>query len=300
MKNLIILFLLVTHACIAQFNPIFFYKSSSRVAPVLDSYPGAKVAFSLRKVRTAYSGNCLRVRRSSDNAESDIGFNSTGSIDSVSLLSFVGANDGFVTKWYDQSGNSLDAFQTINANQPRIVLAGVIESINGNPSIRFDQTLATYMKVGLFSFTTASAFSVGNYLTGNNNSRFLAMSPVGAFDTGSTQDCFTFASNAIRSNFRSLNASGGGALGHQIISQIVTTTRADGYRNDILMASDTAITSSLCTPGAISISRNGDADTGSAVQYMQGYLKELIFYDSDKTTDRIAIQNNLNQYYKVY
>jgi len=44
---------------------------------LLDLYPGATVAYSLRKLRTAYSGSAIRVRRSSDNTEQDFGFDSS-------------------------------------------------------------------------------------------------------------------------------------------------------------------------------------------------------------------------------
>jgi hypothetical protein len=73
----------------------------------------------------AYAGSCLRVRRSSDNAEQDIGF-SGNLIDSAALTSFCGAGHGFVVKWYDQSGNGNDFEQTTTANQPVIVSAGVV------------------------------------------------------------------------------------------------------------------------------------------------------------------------------
>ncbi len=58
---------------------------------LLDIYTGATVAYSLRKLRTAYSGSAIRVRRSSDNAEQDINFVS-GDLDTQSLLDFVGYN----------------------------------------------------------------------------------------------------------------------------------------------------------------------------------------------------------------
>jgi hypothetical protein len=64
------------------------------------------------------------VRRSSDNAEQDIGFTGNG-LDSASLLAFVGANSGYVTKFYDQSGNGKDLIQTTASKQYRIVNAGV-------------------------------------------------------------------------------------------------------------------------------------------------------------------------------
>ena len=47
---------------------------------LLDSYSGAAAAYSLRKLRSSYTGNAIKVRRSSDNAEMNIGFNSDGEI----------------------------------------------------------------------------------------------------------------------------------------------------------------------------------------------------------------------------
>jgi hypothetical protein len=42
---------------------------------LLDTYGGAKSAYSLRKIRTSYSGYAIRVRRSNDNTSQDIGLN---------------------------------------------------------------------------------------------------------------------------------------------------------------------------------------------------------------------------------
>jgi hypothetical protein len=94
----------------------------------------ANASFSLRKVRAAYAGSCLRVRRSSDNTETDIGFNSNGMLDTASLVAFVAGSSGFVKTWYDQSGAN-NATNATNAAQPRIVNAGVLETNNGLPCI---------------------------------------------------------------------------------------------------------------------------------------------------------------------
>jgi len=72
--------------------------------PLLDTYSGAAAAYSLRKLRTAYTGSA--------NAESDINFNVFGELDTVSLASFCSGTDGFVKTWYCQSGNANDATQT--------------------------------------------------------------------------------------------------------------------------------------------------------------------------------------------
>ena len=105
---------------------------------LLDTYTGAAVAYSLRKLRTLYSGNCVTVRRSSDNTSTNIGFDSNGNLDTTSLLSFVGVNDGFVSVWFDQSGNNRNATQVTTTYQPKIVSNGVLNTYNGKLSVKFD------------------------------------------------------------------------------------------------------------------------------------------------------------------
>jgi hypothetical protein len=96
-------------------------------------------AYSLRKLRSAYTGSAIRVRRSSDNTEADIGFTAAGDLDTVALLAHVGAGSGFVTTWYDQSGNARNAAQVTASSQPRIVNAGVVEMDGGTvPAMSFD------------------------------------------------------------------------------------------------------------------------------------------------------------------
>ena len=57
--------------------------------PLLDLYGGADAAYSLRKLKTGSTAS-IRVRRSSDNQETDIGFSADGTLDTTSLLSFTG------------------------------------------------------------------------------------------------------------------------------------------------------------------------------------------------------------------
>ena len=105
----------------------------------------SEAAFSLRKLSDTYSGSAIRVRRSSDDTEQDIGF-SGNDLDTATMETFTGAGDGYVTKWYDQSGNAKDVIQTANANQPQIVSTGTTITTNGKPAINFDGTAANYLK----------------------------------------------------------------------------------------------------------------------------------------------------------
>jgi hypothetical protein len=110
--------------------------------PVLDTLGNSGAAsYSLRLLDADYADKAtkaIRVRRSSDNTEADIGFTASGDLDTAALLAHVGSGSGFVTTWYDQSGNGRNATQTTAGSQPRIVNNGVVEAINGKPEIRFD------------------------------------------------------------------------------------------------------------------------------------------------------------------
>ena len=68
---------------------------------VLNAYTGATAAYSLRKLSSSYTGNCIRVRRSSDNTTQDIGFNGDD-LDTAAIATFCGSGNGFVQIIFDQ------------------------------------------------------------------------------------------------------------------------------------------------------------------------------------------------------
>lgn len=102
------------------------------------------VAYSIaRRLRSAYgTGPLIRVRRSSDNTEQDIGTvvdGGTGQrvLDTATLLTFAGAGSAFIRTVYDQSGRGRNFIQTTQANQPRIVNAGVLDVDGLRAAARF-------------------------------------------------------------------------------------------------------------------------------------------------------------------
>ncbi|NBX50724.1 hypothetical protein EBT25_12485 [bacterium] len=120
--------------------PITGYSNTISVTTLalLDAYPNAAAAYSVRLLRTAYTGSAIRVRRSSDNAEQDIYFDANGNLDTAQLTTFCSGTNGFVTTWYDQSGNGRDATQTTATNQAQIVNSGSVINVNSKPSLQFD------------------------------------------------------------------------------------------------------------------------------------------------------------------
>lgn len=133
-------------------NTVMPATTSTVLTPVLSATNlTSAAAYSLRKVNTNYSGNAIRVRRSSDNAEQDFGFNASGNFDETALSAFVGtgaSDNGFVKVWYDQSGNGRDVSQTTAAMQPFIILNGQITRLStGNPraAVRFNGTNGQFL-----------------------------------------------------------------------------------------------------------------------------------------------------------
>ena len=86
----------------------------------------AVAALGFYKLRSAYTGDCIQVRRESDSVTQDIGFTGTGELDTAAIATFCGSSQGRLAIWYDQSGNGFDFNSTQNlqagtaADQPII------------------------------------------------------------------------------------------------------------------------------------------------------------------------------------
>jgi len=104
----------------------------SGVVPPLDGLAASVQGYSTRLLRTAYLGDCVRLRRDSDNAELDFGFDLNGDIDATAISTWLAGADGYLVTWYDQSGNGFDVTQAAAARQPFYLASG----IDGKPSFR--------------------------------------------------------------------------------------------------------------------------------------------------------------------
>lgn len=134
---------------------------------LLDIYT-AERGFSLRKLRTAYNGPCIRVIRDSDNEVQDIGFIS-GILDTGAIETFCSGTRGRVVKWYDQAGSGLafsagsvsgDSFPGTSLDRsPFIYESGaVVVNEHGLPALRFLDDNSTYSaRLDMTSFYTESA-----------------------------------------------------------------------------------------------------------------------------------------------
>jgi hypothetical protein len=257
---------------------------------LLDDYSGAAAAYSLRLLDSSYSGNAIKVRRASDNTEQDIGF-VNNELDTSSLEAFCSGTDGFVTTWYDQSGNANNASQTTAASQPKIVSSGTTIALNGKPSINGDAVEDSFelgTSIGLSS--EYSIFQVNQVLS--TNTYGLTISSVG---TSSASGIFVF-DGLVRFKVDGTNYSNSGASGNKGSQRLWSGFRdssdnLESYRNSSVYGS--SISSAT---GTFDFEKIG---TNLGVNSFE-YFQELIVYNSDQSTNRSDIETNINDHYSIY
>ena len=286
--------------------------------PLLDAYPGAAAAYSVRLLRTAYTGNAIRVRRSSDNTEQDIGFDGNGNLNESALTTFVGANNGFVTTWYDQSGNGRNATQSIATNQPQIVSSGSILKVNNKTSLLLDGSndllLISAFTASLTNFTQFIAVKSTNTIQSNQSlvSRFNADPPINnrsfllrANNNSNRIDLNVNSSVSVaneywtNTNVNTLNTS----LYTYTYNGTLTASTIQGLKKNgatqitSLRGANNLVTSMMnnledLRIGAIQLS------TGPG-QFWCGYFSEYIYYDNS-TVSISGVESNINTYYAIY
>jgi len=268
---------------------------------LLDTYPNAAAAYSVRKLRTLYTGNAIRVRRT-DLTEQNIGFTSAGNLDTTALLAFTGTgalDNGFITTWYDQSGNALNLTQTTALNQPKIVNAGALVTQNSKPAIYFDGVNDVLNGIALSNYITASTFS--------NISVF---NPIALTTNGA---------NMEQNDALWIDSTNGWAGVYFKSTNLLCAGTYDSNLREasVSITANTQITSfAKLVSGNISISKNNgtfaNATAGNISQitnaltiarsnvYAELNAQEIIFYKTDQTSNVSGMNTNVNSYYAIY
>ena len=267
---------------------IYSQQNQATVSLLLDTYP-ATAAYSLRKIRTAYSGSAIRVRRSLDNAEQDIGFDGSNNLDTSSLLSFVGANNGFVTTWYDQQGSD-NATNVTAAQQPQIVSSGSVIYEGSLPTLDFAGAQQL-----IKSSTALSDVSLFTVMTSNNASS--EMTAINLQD--GTNTCFLHLNRSTNNSlvYGSYNGTAVSQEGGNISGQLL----ASGF--SIFNSSANLFIDGVDVNQAyLGRSNFGNSTIGSRSGsfWLTGNVSEFIYYNSSQSANRTAIEANINSYYSIY
>ncbi len=267
--------------------------STSQVAPaftgLLDTYSGAAAAYSLRLLSSTYSGSAIRVRRSDDNAEQDIGFRNN-ELDTSTLETFSIGSDCFVTTWYDQSGNSNNATNSTAANQPKIVSSGTTITENGKPAIEYDGS-GDQLQLSS-SIDLSNEFFLPLVYKSNRTSSedYVLYGDGGASRIRLYQGLYRLYIDNVTYGFSTANDNFG--------TQYLFTNEADDSRNLAVYRNSSQIGSTEVIP----IGDNWIIEYlgyGSS-RPITGLLQEVVIYASDQSNYRTGIETNINDYYSIY
>jgi hypothetical protein len=293
MKRLLILFLALVTMTALPGQPGMLLVGDAAAPPpaqlLLDQYPGAAAAYSLRLLRAGYTGPCIEVRRQSDNAPSNIGF-SGGVLDTISLKTFCAATNCFLTNWYDQSVNNRNITQTTTTAQPTIVVNGVVQRAGGEPCANFDGS-SDWLTISFALGQTQTRLAVLQHNSAQNDNHII-------FDDGDANDrsYLLFSSfNTLRLFTTGLNLN---------ISPVLNSTPF--VSTGIYAAGATQIAVNNLTPKtgsstAVNYSGITIASRKTTPQFLSNInLQEVVIYPSNKSSDIAGMHANANNFYSLY
>ena len=190
---------------------------------------------------------------------------------------------GFVETWYDQSGNGNDATQQVSGSQPKIVDAGSLLN-----KLKFEG--AQFLQRAFTSPLSQpnSSFVVAQMDAGTGNTKIFdgvgSLSRNALFASNDT-DFAMFAGSIQKYADRDANENLHTAIFNQDsslggLNGVVTSISGIGPQD----------------AGGITIGKTGVVETG----FLTGTVSELIFYPSDQSANREAIEANINNQYDIY
>lgn len=250
-------------------------------------------AYSLRRTTGAYRGPLIRVRRSSDNAERDIGYTITGDLNTATLLAFVGSASGFVSILYDQSPAANHALQTNTARQPRIVNAGVLDVANGRASQIFDG-VDDILLAGATSLTTSYTVNGVEFLTGDGGGGLGRMVAFGS------DSLITLLTIRTRSQMFGLNGTNLATAFDipNIANRVTTVGGVNAGQTDIWHSGVNAATSA--TGPQVNFATRGFyiGNTAALSRGIAGGLPEVTLFSQPlSTADRQTLERNQGAYF---
>ncbi len=305
-----------------MFTPIGFFAGEAFTEGILDVYIGASAGYSLRKLRVDYTGYAIQVTRTSDSATQDIGFVGEN-LDESALTTFAGANTCVVSKWYDQSGNGDHMTQTTQANMPTIVSSGTILKQGGKPVVRFDGSndALTATNNNPFSLTGGASVVATVYKDSGAYNTYETILSAGATGDSSANNSdmkfFGFPNAATVSPKPAIGTDIWKPSGVQVDASVSTDTRmligwyisnwsthrSSGLSNITKDGSDQT-TKTYGTSNPIAHNTNpmkmGVGDEILTPSFFSGDIQEVLVWNSDKNSDRVGIQTNVNNYWGIY
>lgn len=260
-------------------------------------------AYSLRNLSTTYTGNVVDVRRSSDDAEASF---TAAEVSDGTLEDWVNADvisSGYVSKWYDQSGNNNHAVQTTPANQPTIVEGGsLVTNEAGKVSVKTEK--GNFMLLDS-TITLSSAFSLFGVIDADNDTSYpdSGNNPLlGRYNTN-TQFLGIGNDDEVSPNTFSIRFNGQSPLtvNEGDIGFGLTSARTYIYNGSTVSGFDDGSNTFEITASGVFTSNMIFARSFAVEDFetFKGTVAELIIYDSDQSDNRTAIEANIGETYGI-
>jgi len=277
-----------------------------------------------RRLRSAYNrlDPIIRVRRSSDNSESDFaGLGTKGEVDLAAVAAFCGAGDGQLTKIYDQSGNGRDFAQSSTTIQPIVCESGTALTEGGRLAPKYVAVTAHKMEVASStSFYPFLHTTGGSVFVVSKASDTAAVKAILVTNNGGTaNDGFLLTRDASErvlwqstrltgpaSGSSVFDTSTNGSTSHSILAITVDPDNATAANRLFGWENGTALTgfvnAQTGTPNSVASStfnlRMGDYNTLSSP--FDGSIQEVVIFSNVvSTADRQALQTNQGSFYGI-
>ena len=290
------------------------FSSTSSLSPQIRGTTGTDSVTGVASGGTTFTANGTytdTLTASADGTHLMFADSNTGSYTISNFEVISHKRNGFVSKWYDQSGNGKHMSQSDTADQPRIVNSGTLETIGGKPTVHF-------LNVGTDLGSTFLEVESSGTITGQTALAFLTVMSIDNSDasratmSGGGCDFCLGGSDQVRLRYK---GSGAGTFDGGIPLRLSTTTNSlvvssvNSSRVCTLHLNATSETSSSAFTDSASANLNTylgeNSDSASSgtqgdTYGLQGTMSELILYISDQTDNITDIKNDMNNYYNVY
>ena len=200
--------------------------------------------------------------------------------------------DGYVSTWYDQSGNANNATQATTTSQPKIVDAGsLLVDTNGLPKMTLDgiDDSMDYNSSG-FDIGDASTYTVCRHATVSNND--CAFAPSGSASNRRWYSIFTTAGGfkfGYGSSSSAISAGTDDTVQHLFALNAGSTV--EGFKDGVSQGT-VAVSSGLSA-------QSKEIGTINGGSLWSGDISELIIYNSDQVSSVAGINSNITSHYSL-
>jgi len=274
--------------------------SGASRAPTLFQIAGTpSAAYSLRQLDLV-DKNVVRVRRSSDNTESD--FTATQVTDGT-LTTFCGAGNGFVRTWYDQSGNGRNAEQTTTASQPQIVSSGSVVATNTKPAILLDgandhfnlPTFGSAANHTVYAVTAPISYAAATSLNARWYDVITSNASLQLLRDSATQN-MAMKNSVWQTSLSSTAFASSPPTSQKLFSSSFLSSSNAMKINSVSLS----LASAVIVGAAGSIGKIGARADLTSSTFLYGTYQELIVYPIDQSANNAAIETNINAHYAIY